>query len=778
MYTWAWILYTFFWLFVESVFAPKKQIFFVCVFQETKIGKVVNDLRRKIKNEKLAKRLKQLVRNWRTLLDQTAPTNGTPRLSQQQSSPSVSPAISTSSGTPAQSRNRSNTPTQLTQQITPLITKGNKSGFVVGSRGISPNFVERQRSSFIAQKVASPVFSASHHRTVVTPSASGPVAPPGVLGRLSSPVVSGHVASSGITSQRLSQVVTSRNASPTIGIKRERPNPLVSQSPNISPALHLESFHLGPAATEENSVSGKHVKGRKAAVGELGRLTPTSLYSENSQDRLSGIGDNCRLESDNEHQGEIRTLSKITIQSSDNESSCSSTWTGQSHMHSHNHSTDVLLSNLKNKSGTEDQRDGSKTDLAGRKRTRVKSPDTYRLMRLESSSLSDGHKSTKVVNGHVKKARKKDVAGLEVPQVTSPSLSSIHKSFSSPVLSDALCDSPAALPQSDLFLQQENSDSRLSAPTLDKPSRDKHKVKTTEQLIEELQKKNKSSSVGNTIITKLRTNQIEKERDVLASVLPAGVRPRGKRGRRKNDEIHVSVPSSDVTLSQVKNELVERFLKTSDPSSVVDEYNPFKDDLLPSPVQSVLEPQLQLGACSSSFSKDSFDAGFSGSRQDHSDSAPKDESSLDAISPPIPSTSQVERSGSALTLEEIYAQLPPVDNDIDWDGVDFFELPEQTPVSDECVDRLHSDHLPGINGLYDINREWTSWQQTMTLPSFEGDHLHILPYVDLDNWVLDACHLEACAVWELFKECLLAWLCICWSLVIMWRIVNQYLSLP
>jgi hypothetical protein len=140
-----------------------------------------------------------------------------------------------------------------------------------------------------------------------------------------------------------------------------------------------------------------------------------------------------------------------------------------------------------------------------------------------------------------------------------------------------------------------------------------------------------------------------------------------------------------------------------------------------------------MSACASSYSKDNFDSSFSASRQDRSDSAPKDENSMDATSPPVPFTSKTERTGSALTLQEIEAQLPPIDHDIDWDAVDFFELPERLPVTEESVNQLHNERMPGINGVNDMNGDWTSWQQCVTLPSYEENMLHILPYVDLDN---------------------------------------------
>ena len=722
---------------------------------------MVNDLRRKIKNEKLAKRVKQLVRNWKKILDQTAPVNGTPGLvhpaiSQVQSSPTVSPALSRTHGagrlvSPAQFRGKPNTPTLLgAQRCASPALLGNKSGAVGGRKGVSPAMSGNPRgtpTSVGVQRVASPALPAGHLRPPLIPSASGRVASPAVSGRAASPAVSGRAASPAVSGRVASPAVCGRAVSPAVlgrvaspavsgcvvspapGHVKGQPSPLVATSPPIqSPALRSTTPVAGASGRREDysGASSRHrSKGRVAAVAENsncgGRVTPTSLHSENSQDRVLGETDNGRHDSDDG-------------------SSCSSTRTGQSrYAYPHNHSTGVSLPNSNNKNYGKDQRELSKTNVANRKRTRESSSSppsvAHKKSRLESSSLSvSSHKQDRVINGCVSKSSKKTPAGVDLTRVSSAnSLPSVQQ-VSSPPMSSALSDDHASLVHSDILFRQESSDSRFSAQSFDRPSRDKHKVKTTEQLIEQLQKQNNSSNVGNSIMTKLRTNQIEKERDLPGSVLPAGMRPRGKRGRRgKNDDINLSVPSSDLMLSQVKSELVERFLKTSDPSSPVGEYSPFKEDLLPDPTVSALEPKLELGACSSSYSKDNFDGSFSASRQDRSESAPKDESSMDAISPAIPSTSQSERTGSALTLQEIYAQLPPVDDNIDWESVDFFELPEPTPVTDELVDCLHNDQLPGVNGLFDINGDWNSWRQTMTLPTFDGSSLDILPYVDLHD---------------------------------------------
>ncbi|KAK7101218.1 mediator of RNA polymerase II transcription subunit 26-like [Littorina saxatilis] len=688
--------------------------------RETGIGKMVNDLRRKIKNERLAKRVKQLVRNWKKILDQTAaPLNGSPGLmhpaiSQLQSSPAVSPALSHSSNvgrlvSPAPVCSKPNTPTLgAHRSASPAVLS--KAGAAAGRKGLSPAVSGGRPvtpTAVLAQRVASPALSAGRPRSSLVPTAPG---------RMVSPALSGHVVSPAVSGR------SSRVGSPALA--SGQPSPLAATSPPVqSPAMRTSTPVAGASGRREEFSRGRRAKGKGAAATDSascgGRVTPVSLHSETSQDRVLGEKDN------GEHD-------------SDNDSFSGGSRAGQSR-YPHNHSTDVSFKNSNNKHSGKDQRELSKTNVANRKRTRETSnspPDeAHKKSRLESSSLSvPSTRQDKVMNGY--KSGKKGLSGLDIPRVSSVSSlpAAANKHVSSPSMSSVVNEVHSSLPHSlsESLFRQESTDSRLSSQSLERPSRDKHKVKTTEQLIKGLQKKNNSSNVGNITMDKIRANQIEKESDSLTSALPAGVKPRKRGLRGKNQDINLSVPSSDAMLSQAKSELVERFLQTSDPSSPVDEYSPFKEDLLSDPSRSSLKPKLGLGACSSSYSKDNFDSSFSASRQDRSESAPKDENSMDAASPAVPSTSQSERTGSTLTLQEIYAQLPPIDYGVDWDAVDFYELPEPVPVTEELVGRVHSERLAGVNGVYDINGDWCPWKDMLTLPTHEGNPLHILPYVDLD----------------------------------------------
>lgn len=664
--------------------------------EQTRIGKTVNDLRKKIKDEKLAKRAKQLVRSWKNILDGTAPVvNGEkavrpshPAVAALQVSPAVSPSLSRTQApiigrgtSPALARTpvtlASRSPALTGKPLTPASAKPRiASPAVVGSKPGTPN-------TLVAQRISSPALAGAKPRTPLLAS-------------------------------------TSRVASPVVDYKTHVRTHSASSSPALSPALRPSTPGIsrrdgdGAKARDRSRLGTEDVTNSGRAT-PTGRLTPSSIYSENSQDRVLGDRGNGAYDSDSE--------------SNSNFSSSRASFNHRNNNHSAGAS--ALLKSSTKGSTSKDQRDLSKTNVANRKRTRehsVSPPDvSSKQSKFESSSLSvsSNSRQDRTLNGCVKLSKK---SWSDLPRVSSacslPANVGCLPSPKSPFLSGN--GDTSVLPP-DILHRQESSDSRLSAHS----ARDKHKVKTTEQLIEELQKRNNSSRVGASVINDLRTNQIEKERDIQRSVLPPGVKPKGRRGKRsKEDDIELSVPSSDVTLSQAKNELVERFLKTSDPSSPVDEYSPFKDDLLSQRSDSVLEPSLGLGAYSSSFSRHSRDNGFPAVHRHLS--KPLSEQAGRTSKTQDTAASQSQTLGSTLTLEEIYAQLPPVDDDIDWDAVDFYELPEPEPVTDEVVYRLHNTQWSGVNGMHDFRGGWHGWHQTMTMVSSDSDVLHVLPYVDLD----------------------------------------------
>ncbi|KAJ8039966.1 Mediator of RNA polymerase II transcription subunit 26 [Holothuria leucospilota] len=53
-------------------------------------------------------------------------------------------------------------------------------------------------------------------------------------------------------------------------------------------------------------------------------------------------------------------------------------------------------------------------------------------------------------------------------------------------------------------------------------------------------------------------------------------------------------------------------------------------------------------------------------------------------------------------------------------------------ISEDDIRRLHLEHWEGVNGNYNSNRDWSSWNECVVRDSGGGNSLHILPYVCID----------------------------------------------
>ena len=231
-----------------------------------------------------------------------------------------------------------------------------------------------------------------------------------------------------------------------------------------------------------------------------------------------------------------------------------------------------------------------------------------------------------------------------------------------------------------------------SATTPDLQSRTP-KVKTTAQLIQQLHDSGKLKLNRSETVTKIALNQIEKEADCHASVVPPEAKPRPRRKPGTAILPHVS----DKSLSQTKTELVHKFLRTS---------------ITPTASEPDLNSLLKLD---SPCSPESLHSGAS-------------------VEPPAGIKWDIGSAGSdeRKPTDDPWSLLPPLNLDgINWDEDEHIVI-DRRPVCDADVDRLHSDHWSGVNGQYDSDQQWHDWRQTFSLPSYDGKLLHILPYVDIE----------------------------------------------
>jgi len=103
-------------------------------------------------------------------------------------------------------------------------------------------------------------------------------------------------------------------------------------------------------------------------------------------------------------------------------------------------------------------------------------------------------------------------------------------------------------------------------------------------------------------------------------------------------------------------------------------------------------------------------------------------------------------------VDEIMARLPPINLDeIIWSEdeaepevregeeledegkvEDVKDGAEEVPVTDEVVNRYIVEHWEGMNGNFDLNGEFKEWHEVLNRESFNGEPLPILPYVNID----------------------------------------------
>ena len=268
------------------------------------------------------------------------------------------------------------------------------------------------------------------------------------------------------------------------------------------------------------------------------------------------------------------------------------------------------------------------------------------------------------------------------------------------------------------------------------------KVKNTAELMQSLLEKN-NLSVGKDTVRQISANLIQKESDEdRHSVVPSGARPRQQKKKgAKNELIPPSTPSS---LTKTKTEMVQKFLESS-----VTDANP--DDL--SPLKYELPRTESPGNASTSF-EDSLDGNQDSRKHYLMDSNKHDQTqsssviggeisplktetfAADSVVKPGCSTDSQQQTPGAerpLTLEEIYSKYPPLDLENFVFDNDTYEVADPVDITESDIQRINNEHWSGVNGCQDMFSEWKDWSQTLSLSSYNGDPLHILPYVCVDD---------------------------------------------
>ncbi|KAK6172015.1 hypothetical protein SNE40_018418 [Patella caerulea] len=635
--------------------------------EQTRIGRHVNELRRKTTNKELAKRAKKLVRGWQNLLTDNCNVNGD----------SVS--------TPPQHRN-----------VSVLQSAGNESNPsspIARSPAISKSYGTQARSSLSPGVSGRPVTPNSHSRPTVSKQPKGP-----------------HAGTPELNRSKFSPGLPRNSSTPNLRTSVNSPNLQVLQSSRLSPAV---SHTYSPKLQNQGKAdfTGKPGKlyspkirpntpcqspqllgaGRPGTpVGNEDSLssfpgTPSSVQSGNSQETGNGHAKNKKCKTSPQKGGKEKKS---------------------------NHSRESLSQSSEIGSRA-DQSNVSKTDIANRKRTHPadnNSVPPVKQQKLDSvHSLSSKHP----LNGKLYQKHLSDKTKHNAVVNNSATLEFSQSSNSPPLEKSLDCSTPS---NKKSVTRQDSLKFNSAVKT--------PKVKTTAELIAELQQKTGSANYGNDILEKLRTKQIEHEADVQCSVLPPGIRPRRK--RKSNDSSYISVPSP--SLSQTKTELVQKFLQTSlsptstDLSSHIDDFSVKTE----SPINSSQNAEESIINISEDI-KPKVVKNESEYMQQYSR---KHENSNELV---VKTENDSEQQEKRLTIDEIYSQLPPIDIDsIDWESSDYV-VPEPHSVQDGDVLRVHSEPWEGVNGCRDGNNVWHDWASTLTLSSYDDDPLHILPYVIVDD---------------------------------------------
>ena len=259
------------------------------------------------------------------------------------------------------------------------------------------------------------------------------------------------------------------------------------------------------------------------------------------------------------------------------------------------------------------------------------------------------------------------------------------------------------------------------------------KVRTTAELIKDMSA-SKGLKVGSQTATKIVLNQIPKEKDdINTPVVPAGAKPRF---RRKPGTLP---PVSGHTLIQTKSEMMEKFLQSQSPQHPVEDVEGIPGFRESPPLSNPTFSENQEEYKEVNEDVTSEDA-MLGKMPDKvtffiGDDTVQQQSSMTVNTSQLSSSDPNAATNiSNMSESELWSLLPPLNlAEIDWTSDDYPEV-QHTHVTEERVASLdNQDQLPGVTGQRDIDNEWHDWTQTHSMPSYDGDLIHILPYVNIDD---------------------------------------------
>lgn len=600
--------------------------------EETRIGRAVNEMRRKTSDEQLAKRAKKLVRSWQKVVNGPSDSNT-----------SINGEGIAGGGTPQG---------MVKKPVSPAVAQG-----IHVNRPVNPNSVNSSLSPRKPNgKPTTPQLQNVKH-LAVTDSAK----------RL--------VSSPQLVPGSAKRFCISPNSRPDTPL-----TPDSASSQNSKKSTHEDSSRTLRPITPSTTVASSRIFLSRST-------TPSNVISDS--------------------QNLKRTLSSDNFQKA-------------THSIRSVHSTGDLSPALK--TATNGEQNGVV------KPSRSKQTGDYGKA-LEAAGLKTAVNFKPVVNGAEttpileptpkrKRGRPRKHKLEPSPEETNKKSSILSKSASSSALSKS-------------FSEKRNVSLGIKTE-FDALSRDKFvsltpKVKSTAELIHSLQAKN-SLSVGKDTARQIEGNLIRKEHDEEKhSVVPASVKPRPRRKPGTRGEL---IPPSTPVSLKTKAEMVEKFLETS-VNQTPDDLSPIKyelprtespsastslEDINEPPEVSNLSSQRNLVSPTGSATEQIKSKSVMSGKCDSND---KEKSEIIQDKP--------------LSLEEIYSKYPPLDLDNFLFDNDEYEMPESLEITDSVVSRLHGEHWTGVNGVVDSFGGWRDWTQTLSLDSYQGDMVHILPYVIVDD---------------------------------------------